>query len=188
MGRGVNLKKRQYSLPPPPCEDTKQEHTIFISLNDRLLTLLPALWIGEDHLEADVCIRWQMVHNVLRGFGVHVQAVCPALIVATEVVVADRDIESVAASDVVAQGLPVHSDAPCLDFSNLQSLRGPHGLCKINTDSCQLDCKFLLESEVLLSRTQYIQSSGCQENLWLLVFCQENLWVLMFCLFIISCW
>lgn len=60
-----------------------------------------------------------MVHNVLRGFGVHVQAVRPALIVATEVMVADSDIEGVAASDVVPQGLPVHSDTPCLDFSNL---------------------------------------------------------------------
>lgn len=93
---------------------------------------------------------------MLRGFGVHVQAVCPALIVATEVVVADRDIESMAARDVVTQGLPVHRDAPCLDFSNLQSLRGPHRLCKANTDSCQLDYKFLLEREIL-SITQHIQ-------------------------------
>lgn len=115
-----------------------------------------------------------MVHNVLRGFGVHVQAVCPALIVATEVVVADRDIEGVATRDVVTQGLPVHSDAPCLDFSNLQSLRGPHRLCKINTDSCHLDCKFLLESEVL-SITVYSVQWMSRESLAFSVLSRESL-------------
>lgn len=79
-----------------------------------------------------------MVYNVLRGFGVHVQAVGPALIVASEVMVANGDVESVAARDVVAQGLPVHSDAPCLDFSNLQSLWRPHGFCK-NKSKLQTD-------------------------------------------------
>lgn len=112
---------------------------------------------------------------MLRGFGVHVQAVRPALIVATEVVVADRDIESMATRDVVPQGLPVHSDAPRLDFSNLQSLRGPHRLCKTNTDSCQLDSKFLLEREIL-STTQHIQVQRMsRESLAFSVLSRESL-------------
>lgn len=64
----------------------------------------------------------------MRTFGVHVQAVGLAAVVGRHVVVADGDVEGVAAGDVVAQRLPVHGDEPRPGLSDLQSLRSPHGL------------------------------------------------------------
>lgn len=73
-----------------------------------------------------------MVHNMLRGFRVHVQTVCLALVVTTEVMVADSDIKSVATRDVVTQRFPVYSNASRLYLSNLQSLWSSHRFCKMN--------------------------------------------------------
>lgn len=38
--------------------------TIFISLYDGLVTLFSSLWIGQNHLQTDVGVRWQVSHEV----------------------------------------------------------------------------------------------------------------------------
>lgn len=38
--------------------------TIFICLYDRLVTLFPSLWVGQNHLEADISVGWQVSHQV----------------------------------------------------------------------------------------------------------------------------
>lgn len=38
--------------------------TIFIGLDDGLVTLLPSLWIGQDHFETDIGVRWQVSYQV----------------------------------------------------------------------------------------------------------------------------
>lgn len=104
--------------------------TVLLGLNDGLLAFFAPLWIGQDHFEADVGVGGQMVHHVSGGFGVHVQAVTLGQVSTGQVVVADGDIEGVAACDVVAQRLPVHGDEASLRLRNLQGLRGPHRLCE----------------------------------------------------------
>lgn len=100
--------------------------TILLRLDDGLVALFASLRVGEDHLQADVGVGRQVAHHVSGGFGVHLQAVGFAL-VGFVVVVADGDVEGVAAGDVVAQRLPVHGDEARLRLCDLQSLGGPHG-------------------------------------------------------------
>lgn len=100
--------------------------TILLRLDHGLVALFASLRVGEDHLQADVGVGRQVAHHVSGGFGVHLQAVGFAL-VGFVVVVADGDVEGVAAGDVVAQRLPVHGDEARLRLCDLQSLGGPHG-------------------------------------------------------------
>ncbi len=79
-----------------------QSRTILLRLDHGLVALFASLRVGEDHLQADVGVGRQVAHHVSGGFGVHLQAVGFAL-VGFVVVVADGDIEGVAAGDVVAQ-------------------------------------------------------------------------------------
>lgn len=101
--------------------------TILLRLDDGLVALLASLRVGEDHFQADVGVGRQVAHHVSGGFGVHLQAVGFALVGGFVVVVADGDVEGVAAGDVVAQRLPVHGDEARLRLRDLQTLGCPHG-------------------------------------------------------------
>ena len=57
-----------------------------------------------------------------------------AAVAGRHVVVADGDVEGVAASDVVAQRLPVHRDQTRPGLGNLQPLWSPHGFCGLERD------------------------------------------------------
>lgn len=130
--------------------------TIFIGLDDGLIALFLSFWVGEDHFQADIGVRWQVSHQVSwccrEGapqmwnqyiymfiiiiiimsftFGIHVQAVSFTVIVCSHVMVANGDIECVTACDVVTQWLPVDSDQPRPGLSDLQPLWSPHRFCK----------------------------------------------------------
>lgn len=43
--------------------------TIFISLYDGLVTLFPSLWVGQNHLETDIGVGWQVSHQVTWCWG-----------------------------------------------------------------------------------------------------------------------
>lgn len=108
---------------------TRAVLTVLLRLDDGLVALFAPLGVGEDHLQADVGVGWQVSHHVSGGFGVHLQAVGFALVWGFVVVIADGDVEGVTAGDVVAQRLPVHGDKARLRLCDLQTLGGPHGLC-----------------------------------------------------------
>lgn len=38
--------------------------TILIGLYDGLIALFPSFWVGQDHFQADVGVRWQVSHQV----------------------------------------------------------------------------------------------------------------------------
>lgn len=101
------------------CYTDVNAHTILLRLDHGLVALFASLRVGEDHLQADIGVGRQVAHHVSGGFGVHLQAVGLALVGGFVVVVADGDVEGVAASDVVAQRLPVHGDEACLRLCDL---------------------------------------------------------------------
>lgn len=38
--------------------------TVFIGLDDGLVALLPSLWVGQDHLETNIGVWWQVSYQV----------------------------------------------------------------------------------------------------------------------------